>query len=198
MKRDFLKGLGLDDTIIDQIMDENGKDIQREKSAVNKVNQDLEKYKEENEGLKTQLNDANNQINSFKEMDIDGIKASAEEWKTKYETDTKALNDKIASKDYDYAIKDYMSQFKFIDDDVKETVINKFRGKEFKLEEGKFLGADDFMKQYKEEHKSLFVSDEPQDPIPQIVKPIGGKPQVEGSKFGFANMFTGVRPQNNN
>ena len=85
MKRDFLKGLGLDDSVIDQIMDENGKDIQREKNAVNKVNQDLEKYKAENEGLKTQLSEANTQIQSFKEMDIDGIKASAEEWKTKYE-----------------------------------------------------------------------------------------------------------------
>mgnify|MGYP002986208573 CR=1 FL=1 len=66
MKRDFLKGLGLDDSVIDQIMDENGKDIQREKNAVNKVNQDLEKYKAENEGLKTQLSEANTQIQSFR------------------------------------------------------------------------------------------------------------------------------------
>lgn len=199
MKRDFLKGLGLDDSIIDQIMDENGKDIQREKNAVNKVNQDLEKYKAENEGLKTQLNEANTQIQSFKEMDIDGIKASAEEWKTKYETDTKALNEKIAAKDYDYAIKDFMSNYKFIDDDVKETVINKFKAKEFKLEEGKFLGGEEFMKEYKENHKSLFIPDEPQDPIPEIVKPTGGSnPPGEGNKFGFATMFTGVRPQQNN
>lgn len=195
MKRDFLKGLGLDDSIIDQIMDENGKDIQREKNAVNKVNQDLEKYKAENEGLKTQLSEANTQIQSFKEMDIDGIKASAEEWKTKYETDTKALNEKIAAKDYDYAIKDFMSQFKFIDDDVKETVINKFKAKEFKLEEGKFLGGEDFMKEYKENHKSLFVSDEPQEPIPQIVKPTGGNnPGGDTNPFKFN--FMGVRPVN--
>ena len=195
MKRDFLKGLGLDDSIIDQIMDENGKDIQREKNAVNKVNQDLEKYKAENEGLKTQLSEANTQIQSFKEMDIDGIKASAEEWKTKYETDTKALNEKIAAKDYDYAIKDFMSQFKFIDDDVKETVINKFKAKEFKLEEGKFLGGEDFMKDYKENHKSLFVPDEPQEPIPQIVKPTGGNnPGGDTNPFKFN--FMGVRPVN--
>ena len=195
MKRDFLKGLGLDDSIIDQIMDENGKDIQREKNAVNKVNQDLEKYKAENEGLKTQLSEANTQIQSFKEMDIDGIKASAEEWKTKYETDPKALNEKIAAKDYDYAIKDFMSNYKFIDDDVKETVINKFKAKEFKLEEGKFLGGEDFMKEYKENHKSLFISDEPQDPIPEIVKPTGGSnPSGDANPFKFN--FMGVRPVN--
>ena len=195
MKRDFLKGLGLDDSVIDQIMDENGKDIQREKNAVNKVNQDLEKYKAENEGLKTQLSEANTQIQSFKEMDIDGIKASAEEWKTKYETDTKALNEKIAAKDYDYAIKDFMSNYKFIDDDVKETVINKFKAKEFKLEEGKFLGGEDFMKEYKENHKSLFVPDEPQEPIPQIVKPTGGN-NPGGNTNPFKFNFMGVRPVN--
>ena len=195
MKRDFLKGLGLDDSVIDQIMDENGKDIQREKNAVNKVNQDLEKYKAENEGLKTQLSEANTQIQSFKEMDIDGIKASAEEWKTKYETDTKALNEKIAAKDYDYAIKDFMSNYKFIDDDVKETVINKFKAKEFKLEEGKFLGGEDFMKEYKENHKSLFVPDEPQEPIPQIVKPTGGN-NSGGDTNPFKFNFMGVRPVN--
>ena len=195
MKRDFLKGLGLDDSVIDQIMDENGKDIQREKNAVNKVNQDLEKYKAENEGLKTQLSEANTQIQSFKEMDIDGIKASAEEWKTKYETDTKALNEKIAAKDYDYAIKDFMSNYKFIDDDVKETVINKFKAKEFKLEEGKFLGGEDFMKDYKENHKSLFVPDKQQEPIPQIVKPTGGNnPGGDTNPFKFN--FMGVRPVN--
>ena len=195
MKRDFLKGLALDDSVIDQIMDENGKDIQREKNAVNKVNQDREKYKAENEGLKTQLSEANTQIQSFKEMDIDGIKASAEEWKTKYETDTKALNEKIAAKDYDYAIKDFMSNYKFIDDDVKETVINKFKAKEFKLEEGKFLGGEDFMKDYKENHKSLFVPDEPQEPIPQIVKPTGGNnPGGDTNPFKFN--FMGVRPVN--
>ena len=186
MKRAFLKELGLDGEIIDKIMAENGADIEKQKKATEKATQDLEKYKAENEGLKTQLNEANTQIQSFKEMDIDGIKASAEEWKNKYETDTKALNEKIAAKDYDYAIKDFMSNYK---------LINKFKSKEFKLEEGKFLGGEDFMKEYKENHKSLFVPDEPQDPIPEIVKPTGGSnPPGDANPFKFN--FMGVRPVN--
>lgn len=195
MKKEELIGLGIDEEVARKILEINGKDIEKYKGQANKVNQDLEKYKAENEGLKTQLSEANTQIQSFKEMDIDGIKASAEEWKTKYETDTKALNEKIAAKDYDYAIKDFMSNYKFIDDDVKETVINKFKAKEFKLEEGKFLGGEDFMKEYKENHKSLFVSDEPQDPIPEIVKPTGGSnPSGDANPFKFN--FMGVRPVN--
>ena len=32
MRREFLKGLGLDDSVIDKIMAENGADIEREKN----------------------------------------------------------------------------------------------------------------------------------------------------------------------
>ena len=188
MKKEELIALGIDEEVARKILEINGKDIEKYKGQANKVNQDLEKYKAENEGLKTQLSEANTQIQSFKEMDIDGIKASAEEWKTKYETDTKALNEKIAAKDYDYAIKDFMSNYKFIDDDVKETVINKFKAKEFKLEEGKFLGGEDFMKEYKENHKSLFVSNEPQEPIPQIVKP-GVNPKSPSKGMSLLEMM---------
>ena len=34
MKREFLKGLGLEDNVIDQIMDENGKDINKANEKV--------------------------------------------------------------------------------------------------------------------------------------------------------------------
>ena len=177
MKRDFLKGLGLEDTVIDKIMAENGLDINREKIKA-------ENFKTELEETKTLLATANDTIKSYKDMDIEGIKASADEWKTKYETDTEELNKKIASINYDYAVKEYMNGFKFIDDDVKETVINKFKAKEFKLEDGKFLGADDFMKDYKEAHKSLFV-DEEEEKIPTIVKPASNNPAPKGKKMSL-------------
>ena len=35
--------------------------------------------------LKSQLNNANNEIQSYKDMDIESIKKSADDWKTKYE-----------------------------------------------------------------------------------------------------------------
>ena len=48
-------------------------------------------------GLETQLGEANNTIKSYKDMDIDGIKQSADDWEKKYNEDTKALNDQIES-----------------------------------------------------------------------------------------------------
>ncbi len=36
------------------------------------------------DGVKQQLSDANTTIQSYKDMDIDGIKQSAKDWETKY------------------------------------------------------------------------------------------------------------------
>ena len=98
MQRKFLEELGLEKEVIDKIMAENGADIEKQKKATEKATQDLEKYKAENEGLKTQLSEANTQIQSFKEMDIDGIKASAEEWKTNMKQILKLLMKRLQLK----------------------------------------------------------------------------------------------------
>ena len=50
MKRDFIKGLnieGLTDEIIDKIMTENAKDIQREQLKAEKSTQEIENLKSE-------------------------------------------------------------------------------------------------------------------------------------------------------
>ena len=78
MKREFLEELKLDKEIIDKIMNENGKDIEAEKAKVTTKDKELE-------GMRTQLGEANKQIESFKGMDIEGIKKAADDWKTKAE-----------------------------------------------------------------------------------------------------------------
>ena len=69
MKREFLEGLKLEKETIDTIMAEYGKSTQV--------------LREEKDNLKTQLDDANNEIKSYKDMDIESIKKSASEWETK-------------------------------------------------------------------------------------------------------------------
>ena len=44
------------------------------------------------DGVRQQLTDANAEIKSYKEMDIDGIKKSAKDWEDKYNHDTQELN----------------------------------------------------------------------------------------------------------
>lgn len=198
MKKEELIALGVEEEVAKQIMAINGKDIEKYKNQANKLSQDLETANEQVEAYKAQLDDANTQIQSFKDMDIDGIRQSALDWETKYEADIKALQDKMNAKEYEFAVKEYASQFNFTSDRVKNSIIQDLTAKGFKLENGKLLGADDYMKQLRESEPTSFVSDEPEAPLPQFTKPLAGGNPPEDSKFGFANMFAGVRAKNQN
>ncbi|MDD7793688.1 phage scaffolding protein [Clostridium sp. 'White wine YQ'] len=181
MKREFLKSLGIEglsDEAIDKIMSENGKDLEKAKSTTEKTNQELEKVKSELEVNKQTLADANAQIENFKGMDIEGIKKSADDWKAKYEADTKAFKEQLAQKDYEFAVKEFTGQHKFTNDFVKDAFIENFKKQGFKLEDGKFLGADDYIKTFGEKNPGVFLVEEPpKDPVPQIVKPTDGQIQ---------------------
>mgnify|MGYP000231766846 CR=1 FL=1 len=85
MTTEFLKGLGLEQGVIDSIMSEKGKEV----SALQAKYGDYD-------DVKKQLADANKQISAFKDMDIDGIKKAADDWKTKAETAEADANKKIA------------------------------------------------------------------------------------------------------
>lgn len=76
MKREFLEGLGLDKEAIDKIMAENGKDIQAEKAK-------LKALEDEKVSLTSALDEANETIKGYKDMDIEKIKRSAIDWEEK-------------------------------------------------------------------------------------------------------------------
>lgn len=87
MERKYLEELGLEKDVIDKIMKENGKDIEKYKTLAETKETELTQTKE-------QLEEANTQIESFKEMDIEAIKAAAEDYKTKFEAaEAKAKED---------------------------------------------------------------------------------------------------------
>ena len=99
MKREFIKGQlpDIGDDVLKQIMDQHSTDVGALRSKI-------EALETERDGLKTQLNDANTEIQSYKDMDIDGIKQKAADWENKYNTDTQALKDKLSEQEYSYAV----------------------------------------------------------------------------------------------
>ena len=127
-------------------------------------------------GLKEQLENANKEIQSYKDMDIDSIKKSASDWETKYNTDTKELQDKLAKKDYEYKVKEKVSGLKFTSESAKKSFIADLMAKELKLENDNILGFDDFVKEFKETDPHAFESE---TPPPQF---------SNGSNSGQANL----------
>ena len=61
MKRDFLEGLGLEKEVIDQVMAENGKDIEAEKTKTKAAEADRDRYKD-------QLDTTNEELDKFKDV----------------------------------------------------------------------------------------------------------------------------------
>ena len=147
MKREFLEGLELDKETIDTIMAEYGKTTQG--------------LREERDNLKTQINDANKEIQSYKDMDIDSIKKSAEDWKTKYEemeANQKAEKEKSIRDERTNA---FFNDVKFASESAKAGVIAQFNAKDFKYDEesNKFLGASEWLNDLKEKDSGAFLSD---------------------------------------
>lgn len=147
MKREFLEELKLDKETIDSIMAEYGK--------ATKV------LIEERDTLKSQVNDANKEIQSYKDMDIESIKKSAEDWKTKYEemeANQKAEKEKSIRDERTNA---FFNNVKFASESAKAGVIAEFNKKDFKYDEESqnFLGASEWLNDLKEKDAGAFLSD---------------------------------------
>ena len=144
MKRDYLKNLDigggahLSDELIDQIMAEDGK-------AKAEMQNTIATLTTERDGLKTQLSDANAAIQSYKDMDVDGIKQAAD-WETKYNTDTQALKDQLKGVQYAHAVENAVGGMKFTSSSARKAFMADLTDKHLTLQDGKLLGLDDFTK----------------------------------------------------
>jgi hypothetical protein len=123
-------------------------------------------------GVRTQLDEAKTTIQSYKDMDIDGIKQSAKDWEEKYTRDTADLQKKLADQETEFAARTYLGGFRFANDLVRDQVFTQFMAKQFVREGEKFLGADDFMKEMQTKYPTAFVADTPPaDPPKDPPKP---------------------------
>lgn len=133
-------------------------------------------------GIQKQLTDANATIQSYKDMDVDGIKKSASDWEQKYNTDTAALNDKITAMELDFAQREYLAKFDFADDLAKEGVAARFKAQNFKRDkDGVFEGADEYMEGLKKSNPNAFKTAQ-QPGKPQFAPEGGGNPPSGGNK----------------
>ena len=114
----------------------------------------------ESSGYKKQLDDANGVIKSYKDMDIDGIEQSAKDWETKYTEGTKKLQDQLASQEKTFAAERYLDGQKIKSPLSRKTILNEFLAQNMEFKDGKFSGADDYMKKIREQYPDEFEMEE--------------------------------------
>ncbi len=110
--------------------------------------------------LKQQLDNANKQIDDFKEMDIDSIKKTAADYKEKFEQVQKEADTKIKEMQYDSDLTEYMKTLKINDDVHAENLKKMIKEKNLPFENGKLIGGDDVVNMYKEKYPSVFKAEE--------------------------------------
>lgn len=185
MKTEFLKGLNLSQDVIDKIMAENGKDIAAEQRKTSKAEQDRDSYKEQADDLQTQLDNAGEQIEKFKKMDVESIQKAADDWKQKAEDAKAEADKKIQAMQFDYALSEALTGAKAKNTKAVKALLN-IDG--LKFNEGEIIGLDKQLDTLKSENDYLFESDKP---APRIVKGTGGGdplPGAEVTKEAFNKM----------
>lgn len=189
MTQEFITGLlpDVDKAVLDQILDENGRDVEAQKNTIAALTT-------ERDTLKAQLETANNEIQSFKDMDIDGIQRKAAEWENRYTSETQALKEQLAAVEYGHCVKDAVSTLRFSSESAKKAFVTELTAKKLPVQEGKLLGLDDYVKSYRQSDPGAFLP-ENDGKMPVFVRGSGGQQPSVGNAFAF--QFTGIRPHNN-
>lgn len=156
MTREFLKGLGLEDAAIDKILDENMRDIGKEKGNTVKAQNDLAA---EQEKLKTALADLEKLQKS--NGDISALQKQLSELQAKYEKETGDLNAQLAERDYADAITRSIAGkgLKFSSKSAEKAFISTLKEQKLELKDGELTGLDDFIKSQRESDPDAFAPD---------------------------------------
>lgn len=185
MKRDFLEALGLDKETVDKVLDENSKDIGREKQKLDQAKSDLATAQE-------QLAQRDKDIEELKKSagDVDAVKKQLEDLQAKYTTETEQYQKQIADRDYSDAVNRAIADkgVKFSSKAAEKAFISDLNDKRLTIKEGVLEGFEDYLKAQQTSDPTAFQSEKP---APTFVKPVGpgGPPANESKGAMYAKQF---------
>lgn len=179
-----------------------------------------DKYDNKVSALTQQITDLNGQL-SQRDTDLNGLNEQLTAAKNdaakmadvqnqltalqgKYTKDTENYQKKLDAQAYDFALREASSGLHFSSNGAKRAFLEDANAKGLKLDNGKLLGWDDYVTEYRTADPGAFAAEAPADEgkaqqggnPPAIVLPAGsGKTAgAEGGKGLFNFNFAGVRP----
>lgn len=135
-----------------------------------------------------QLAEANTTIQSFKDMDIEGIKKSADEWKQKAE---KAEEERKAF-EHRTKLKAYVKGLNLRDEIYEAHVTKLLEEKGLKFDGDKLIGGDDVVQSFREAHADAFAA----NPYERAAAPTSGNipSGMSGVERAFYEMNPNLKP----
>ncbi len=152
MKREFLKGLGISEELVEAIMAEHGKTVEASKT-------EAETLRRTGEEMKKQLEEANNQISAFRDMDIDSVRKEAKSWEEKAKNAEAESKKRIAELQLDYAVESALSKEKARNHKAVRALLDRDK---LELRDGSVNGLAEQLTAIKKENAYLFETAVPQ------------------------------------
>lgn len=167
-------------------------DIKAHNTQITSLNDAIAKRDTDLNDLKAKLTAAGTDATKLAELST-----NFDSLQTKYNSDIKEYQDRLAKQAYEFAVKEFAGTKKFTSNAAKRDFVQAMIAKELKLENDTIIGADDFVKLYSVDNADAFATDAPTEGE--------GKPKFAGSSQGTgeppkenaflqAFNFTGVRP----
>lgn len=182
-------------------------DLKAKDTQINGLNETIQTRDKDLAELQTKLGEAGTDAEKLSTLSTD---LSA--LQTKYDTDTKALQEQLAKQGYEFAVREFAASKNFTSGAAKRDFVNQMINANLKMsKDGKsIIGADDFVAEYSAENEDAFIVETPEDNsgdqqadgqvpniLPQFVAPTqGADSNNQDPTGGFANAFhfTTVRP----
>lgn len=128
-------------------------------------------------GIQTQLDDANKTIKSYTDMDIDGIKKSAEEWKAKAEK----LETEQKAKDYSDRLDKFVQAQGMKNEIYSAHLKAQLQSAELKFDkDGTLIGGEDIVKKLRESCPDAFADSKPK---PEFVGSTSGNTKTHDDDY---------------
>ena len=167
MKTDELKAWGLTDEQSEKVMAQYGKDVSKLQKENEKLTADRDKEKE-------RADTAEETLKKFDGVDVETMRNEIETWKIKAENAEKDYAAQIAQRDFEDALKEEISGYKFTSEAAKKAIMAEIREAGLKVKDGKILGLSDLLAQMKEKDASAFVDEKQEQLEAGRAKPFTG------------------------
>ena len=155
MKTEDLKALGLNDDQVQKVFAMNGTDM-------NDLKQQVTTLTTERDAARSQLGEANKKLEGYDP-----------EWRAKAEKAENDAKEQLAALQNDFAAQTAISAVKFSSESAKKAFLSDLKAKNLPLQEGKLLGFDEYLANYKKNDPGAFA---PEGGLPRMAAGTSGQP----------------------
>lgn len=156
MKREFLEALGLEKEAVDKILDENSRDIGREKQKAEQAKTDLEEAKKTLEAREADLAELQKTAG-----DTEAVRRQLEELQSKYDAEAQAHQAALAERDYLDAVQAETADLKFSSKAAKAAFTADLKAKQLPIKDGRLEGFAQYLEEAKQADPEAFAPDKP-------------------------------------